>query len=539
MPGRDAPVTRRRDACATSVWASGKLQCLPGTALDSGQMLRTPCFCMDSAANTLNLPPDSLALLTDLYELTMAFAYWKSGTTHKEAVFHLTFRTAPFESGFTIACGLATALEYLKRFQFSDSDVAYLSTIVGRDGKLLFESRFLEFLKGLRLSCDVDAIPEGTVVFPQEPLVRVQGPILQAQILETALLNFFNFQSLIATKAARVCLAAQREPVIEFGLRRAQGVDGGLTASRAAYIGGCSSTSNLLAGKLYSIPVAGTHAHSWIMSFDSELEAFTEFAKALPNNAVLLVDTYDTLEGVRHAVEVGQQLRARGQELAGIRLDSGDLAFLSIEARKILDAAGFTKTQIVGSNDLDEHVISSLKQQGAAIACWGVGTRLVTGYDHPALGGVYKLSAIRDRNGPWEYKVKLSEQAAKITNPGILQVRRFRADNEFIGDAIYDSSRPLPSTFVIVDPLNLTRRKHIPPEAQGEDLLVPVLRDGAVVYAPPPLGQVRARVQQQLASLHPGIKRLANPHQYPAGLELGLHEFKTGLVLKARGEGRH
>jgi nicotinate phosphoribosyltransferase len=491
---------------------------------------------MNSAANALNLPPDSLALLTDLYELTMAYAYWKSGTSHKEAVFYLSFRTAPFESGFTISCGLASALEYLNRFQFSDSDLAYLGTITGHDGLPLFDRHFLEFLKGLRLTCDVDAIPEGTVVFPHEPLIRVQGPIIQAQILETALLNFFNFQSLIATKAARVCLAAQGDPVIEFGLRRAQGVDGALTASRAAYIGGCASTSNLLAGKLYGIPVAGTHAHSWVMSFDSERQAFSEFAKALPNNAVFLVDTYNSLEGVRHAVEVGHQLRARGQQLAGIRLDSGDLAFLSRQARKILDAAGFTATVIIGSNDLDEHLIESLKRQHAAIACWGVGTRLVTGYDHPALGGVYKLSALRNAQGGWDYKVKLSEQAAKITNPGILQVRRFRSGTKFMGDAIYDTSRPTPSAFVIVDPLDLTRRKHIPPNAQGEDLLVPVMRGGRAVYRVPMLEETRARVQQQLASLHPGIKRFANPHQYPAGLELGLHEFKTSLVLKARGE---
>jgi len=375
---------------------------------------------MKSASNVLNLPPDSLALLTDLYELTMAYAYWKSGTADKEAVFYHSFRTPPFESGFTISCGLASALEYLNRFQFSDSDLAYLGSIRGQDGRPLFDRHFLEFLKRLRLTCDMDAVPEGTFVFPQEPLVRVQGPIIQAQILETALLNFLNFQSLIATKAARVCIAAQGDPVIEFGLRRAQGVDGGLTGSRAAYIGGCASTSNLLAGKLYGIPVAGTHAHSWVMSFDSELQAFSEFAKALPNNAVFLVDTYNSLEGVRHAVEVGRQMRARGQALAGIRLDSGDLAFLSRQARKILDDAGFTAAVIIGSNDLDEYLIESLKQQRAAIGCWGVGTRLITGYDHPALGGVYKLSAIRNANGGWDYKVKVSEQAAKITNPGIL-----------------------------------------------------------------------------------------------------------------------
>jgi nicotinate phosphoribosyltransferase len=414
-----------------------------------------------------------LGLLTDLYELTMAYAYWKE---------------------------------------------------------------FLQYLRPLRFTCDVDAVPEGTVVFPQEPLLRVQGPILQAQIFETAVLNFVNFQSLIATKAARICLAAASDPVIEFGLRRAQGIDGGLTASRAAYVGGCAGTSNLLAGKLYGIPVAGTHAHSWVLCFDTELEAFAAYAKAMPNNCVFLVDTYDSLKGVRHAIEVGKDLREHGHDLAGIRLDSGDLAYLSIQARKLLDEAGFTKTVIFGSNDLDEHIITSLKQQGATIAAWGVGTKLVTAYDQPALGGVYKLSAIRDPGAPWQPKVKLSEQAAKITNPGVLQVRRFRSETEFIGDAIYDQSRPIPETFTIVDPLDPTRRKHIPRRTPAEDLLVPVFRHGRPVYKVPTLEQTRERARRQLARLHPGIKRLVNPHQYVAGLELGLHELKTQLVLQARGE---
>ncbi len=265
-------------------------------------------------------------------------------------------------------------------------------------------------------------------------------------------------------------------------------------------------------------------------------EAFTAYAEAMPNNCILLVDTYDSLQSVRHAVEVGRRLRQRGHELAGIRLDSGDLAFLSIEARKLLDEAGFTNTVIVGSNDLDEHIIASLKQQGAKINVWGVGTKLATAFDQPALGGVYKLSAIRQSGGAWEPKLKLSEQVAKITNPGILQVRRFQSATEFIGDAIYDTSRPLPEAWTIVDPLDLTRRKHFSPETAGEDLLVPIFRQGQLVYQVPPLTTVRERVQQQLAMLHPGIKRAINPHQYPAGLELGLDELKTKLVLQARGE---
>src|SRR5436309_10028206 len=274
----------------------------------------------------------SLALLTDLYQLTMACAYWKSGRAGQEAAFYLSFRQPPFQGGFAIACGLAAAIEYIQQFRFEESDLAYLATIRGRDKQPLFDAPFLEYLSRLRLTCDLDAMAEGTVVFPHEPLLRVQGPILQAQIIETALLNFLNFQSLIATKAARICLATRGEPVIEFGLRRAQGIDGGLTASRAAYAGGCAGTSNVLAGKMCGIPVAGTHAHSWVMSFDSELKAFAAYARALPNNCVFLVDTYNSLKGVRHAIEIGRQLREQGQEMAGIRLDSGDLAFLSIQA---------------------------------------------------------------------------------------------------------------------------------------------------------------------------------------------------------------
>jgi len=484
----------------------------------------------------MNPPRPSLALLTDLYQLTMACAYWKSGMADNQAAFHLSFRNPPFHGGFTIACGLAAAIDLFEDFRFAPDDLAFQVTIRGRDEQPLFDQPFLDYLGKLRLTCDVDAVPEGTIVFPHEPLLRVQGSILQGQLLETPLLNFLNFQSLIATKAARICLAAQGEPVVEFGLRRAQGIDGALTASRAAYVGGCAGTSNVLAGKKFGIPISGTHAHSWVLAFESELEAFAAYAKALPNNCIFLVDTFASLEGIRHAVAIGKQLREQGHKLAGIRLDSGDLAFLSIEARKILDQAGFTDAVIVGSNDLDEHIIESLKQQGARINVWGVGTRLVTAYDQPALGGVYKLSAIRNPDGAWRPKVKLSEQAAKASNPGILQVRRFRSESEFLGDAIYDVSRPLPESFTIVDPLDLTRRKHFPPETVSEDLLVPVLRGGKTVYLQPPLSEVRQRVQQQLALLHPGIKRSVNPHQYPAGLELGLHELKTRMILEAKNE---
>ncbi len=481
-------------------------------------------------------PLASSALLTDLYELTMAYGFWKTGRANQEAVFHLYFRKEPFGGGFTIANGLADVIQYLSSFHFDAGELSYLGGLKGEDGRTLFDRGFLKYLKQLKFECDVDAIPEGTVVFPQEPLVRVRGPILQAQLVETALLNFINFQSLIATKTARICLAAQGDAVLEFGLRRAQGVDGGFTATRAAYIGGCVGTSNLLAGKALGIPVKGTHAHSWVLAFADEPRAFEAYAEAMPNNCLLLVDTYDSLQGVRNAVRVGQRLRERGGRLAGIRLDSGDLAYLSIEARKILDEAGFKDAVIVGSNDLDEHLITSLKQQKAAINVWGVGTKLVTAFDQPALGGVYKLSALRGTDGRWVQKLKVSDQAAKVTNPGVLQVRRFQAERLFLGDAIFDETRSLPKRVVIVDPVDPTRRKHLPQDAGTEDLLLPVFRKGQCVYRVPRLEQIRERVRCQLDSLHPGIKRFVNPHRYPAGLELSLHETKMRLILQARGE---
>jgi nicotinate phosphoribosyltransferase len=517
----------------------------------------------------------SLALLTDLYELTMAYGYWKLGRLEQQACFHLFFRKEPFAGGYAIAAGLQYAVDLLEQFRFSGGDCAYLATLTGNDDRPLFEPAFLDYLAGLELAVDIDAVPEGTAVFAHEPLVRVSGPILDCQLLETALLNIINFQTLIATKSARVCRAARGEPVLEFGLRRAQGVDGGLTASRAAYIGGCAATSNVLAGKLFGIPVKGTHAHSWVMSFDSELEAFDAYSRVMPNNCVFLVDTYDSLEGVRRAVEVGKRLRARGHEMVGIRLDSGDLADLSIQARKILDEAGFPQAAVVASNELDEHIISSLHQQGAKVVIWGVGTSLVAGQDQPALGGVYKLSAVRNPGGEWEPRVKVSDQTAKVSTPGLLQIRRFIEGGRFTADMIYDtltgaheateahegtdvreatdareaagrrargdaSSVPSPAALddgkrnEIVDPADATRRWAIPVNAQHEDLLVPIFRGGRRVYEPPTLEAVRVRVRDQMAALPPGTLRLLNPQQYPVGLEPRLYAIKTRLILESR-----
>jgi nicotinate phosphoribosyltransferase len=481
----------------------------------------------------------SLALLTDFYELTMAYAAWKEGVDRREASFVVSFRKNPFQGGFTVAAGLEPAMDLVEHWRFEEDDLAFLAAQRGGDGEPLFERGFLDVLSGIHMAVDVDAVPEGTVVFPHEPLVRVNGPVIPCLLLETALLTLVNFQSLVATKAARICLAARGEPVIEFGLRRAQGIDGGLSATRAAFVGGCHGTSNTLAGKLWGIPVRGTHAHSWVMLHDSELEAFMAYARALPGSCVFLVDTYGTREGLAHAVEVGRWLRAQGKELAGVRLDSGDLAWLSQEARRVLDEAGFSTTAILASNELDEHVIDSLKDQGARISVWGVGTRLVTGHDDGALGGVYKLGAVRDsRERPWKPRVKVSEQIEKTTIPGVLQVRRFSQDGEYAADAIFDETLGLSSPAVIVDPADPLRRREIPAGASGEDLLVPVFRGGRRVYDPPPLGEVRARTGAQLARFHAGVKRFMNPHQFPVGLERRLHELRAQLVLEARGAAR-
>lgn len=481
----------------------------------------------------------SLVLATDLYQLTMAYGYWKTGAAARDAVFHLFFRKNPFGGGYAIAAGLDYAIDYIRAFRFGDEDLAYLASLRGADDGPLFEAAFLAHLGAMDgLDLDIDAVPEGTVVFPHEPLMRVRGPLVQAQLVETLLLNLLNFQTLIATKAARVCHAAQGDEVLEFGLRRAQGIDGGIAASRAAYIGGCAATSNVLAGKLFGIPVKGTHAHSWVMVFEDELAAFEAYAEALPNNCVFLVDTYDTIEGVRRAVAVGKRLRERGHELLGVRLDSGDLAYLSIEARKILDEGGFPHAAIIASNDLDEVLIESLKHQGAPISVWGVGTKLVTAYDQPALGGVYKLAAWRDKGEPWRYSIKLSEQAIKVSTPGMLNIRRFEEDGVFAADCVYDELLGLPQPCVIIDPADGTRRKLLTPSTPSEQLLVPIFRAGSLVYERPTLEAIRARRAAQLSKVHAGITRFHYPHQYPVGLEAALYELKQELVLEARGFGK-
>ena len=464
----------------------------------------------------------------------MACGYYKAGVSDHEAAFHVTFRENPFDGEFTIACGLATVIDFLRAFRFHQTEIDYLASQRGNDDKLLLDPGFLEYLQGLRLTVDIDGMPEGTLAFPNEPLIRVCGPIIQCQLLETALLNILNFQSLIATKAARVCIAAENDAVIEFGLRRAQGVDGGLSAARAAFIGGCAGTSNLQAGQQYEIPVSGTQAHSWIMFFEKETEAFQIYAKALPNNCVFLVDTYDSINGLRRAIKVAKQLQKDGHEIIGVRLDSGDRASLSIETRRMLDKAGFPNAKIVCSGDLDEFTIAEMKQRGAKIDIWGVGTRLTTGQPDAALGGVYKLGAVRASHEQWQYRIKLSGELAKTSCPGLLQVRRFhQPDHRFIADAIYEIDHVVSEPCVIVD---LRNEKHteIPARTEYSDLLVPIFRYGELIYRVPGIEASRAYARKQLRRAPPAILRLNKPRAYKVGLERSLHELRSTLIAHAK-----
>lgn len=479
----------------------------------------------------------SSSMMLDLYQLTMAQGFWKSNRAQRRACFHLNFRRSPFNGSLTIAAGLASVIEALKQFSFTQNDLAYLSTLKNYDDEPLFDREFLQYLSILELSLDIDAVQEGEVIFPYEPLVRVQGPLLECQLIETLLLNTINFQTLIATKAARLSIAAQGGKILELGFRRAQGIDGALSASRAAYIGGCSATSNVLAGKVYGIPVAGTMGHSWVMAFEDEDAAFSAYADAMPAQSVFLVDTYHTLKGVVKAIEKGKELEEKGHRFLGVRLDSGDLAYLSQEARKLLDAAGFKKAQVIASNELDEMIIRDLLQQGAQINVWGVGTNLVTSKGQPALDGVYKLSALQDENEHWEYKIKCSEQMLKTSNPGILQVRRYFNENRYLGDAIYDTLIDSKKDFwSIVDPLDPTKKKRLGLKEDFRDLLVPIYRKGKCVYTPPTLNEIKQKVERELSFFHQGLKRFIFPHQYPFGLEQSLYETKIQLIEKVRNQ---
>ena len=479
--------------------------------------------------------PD-FALLTDLYQLTMAQGYWKTGLSEDQACFHMYFRDNPFSGGYSIACGMAQLAELVDGFRFSGEDCEYLAGLKAPGGGALFEPEFLEWLGDLRLSVDIDAVHEGTVVFPNEPLVRVTGPIMQCQLLETALLNCVNFETLIATKAARVCLAAE-SPVAEFGLRRAQGYAGGVWASRAAVVGGCASTSNVLAGKLFGLPVSGTHAHSWVMAFESELEAFRAYARAFPNNCILLIDTYDVRQGLENAITVGLEMKQRGERLIGVRIDSGDLSWLAKMCRERLDEAGLSDCGVVLSNDLDEYTISSIRNEGAQVMSWGVGTKLATAYDQPTLGGVYKLSATRaGKDEPWVDRIKIAENSSKLTFPGVLGIRRYYHEDGFIaGDMVYDVNAPINGEERIVDPMDQLRQKVLSGK-RFEELLHPLARNGKSVLEPCYRDALAAaeRVRQGLENVHETQKRMLNPHSYPVGLECGLAHRRLDLVASRR-----
>ena len=482
----------------------------------------------------------NLTLLTDFYELTMMQAYYRAeqtGRRQQQAVFDLFYRENPHQSGYAVMAGLEQAVEYIKNLRFTEEDAAFL-----RDTGA-FRDDFIEYLQRFEgFSGDIYAIPEGTVVFPNEPLIRVKAPITEAQLVETALLNIINHQSLIATKAARVVWAAQGDIVLEFGLRRAQGPDAGLYGARAAMIGGCHGTSNVLAGKRFGVPVRGTHAHSWVMGHDSELEAFRKYAELYPRDCILLVDTYDTLRsGVPNAIKIFTEMYDKGMkfERFGIRLDSGDLAYLSKEARKMLDAAGFQAAAISASNDLDEYMIADLKAQGAMINAWGVGTHLITSKDYPAFGGVYKLAAETDRQGVWTPRMKLSENPAKITNPGEKKLYRFydAASGKAKADLVTLMDEEITNTtdITIFDPLapwkRMTLKAH---EFTVRELLEPVFQKGRCVHKSQNVMEIRERAAQERDTLWDEHKRLTRPQLFPVDLSQHLYDLKQSMIKMIR-----
>lgn len=471
------------------------------------------------------------ALLTDLYQLTMVGGYVEEGKKDQWANFDYFFRRIPDDGGYCVLAGLADLIDYIQSLHFSREDLSYLEELG------IFSKEFLSYLEGFKFSGDLWAIPEGTVVFPHEPLIRVTAPLPEAQLIETTLLNLMNFQTLIATKGARVRWAAQGDPVVDFGLRRAHGPDGALMASRAAYIGGADGTSNVLAGRLYGIPVRGTHAHSWVESFPHELEAFRTYAKVYPDACLLLVDTYDTLNsGLPNAILVGQELRKAGHRLVGIRLDSGDLAYLSKEARRMLDEAGFSDANIVASSDLDEWIVQSLKRQGARVDIWGVGTRLVTSFSCPALGGVYKLTALNEDGEKMVPKIKRSDNPEKITNPGLKKaVRMYDRKGQMRGDVLFFDEERLPEgrSFRAHHPIFPHVFKTYPAHFRMKELMVPVFQKGELVYQSPDVHRIREQALKSLTELDDAYKRFQNPHAYHVSLSPTLFTTKQRLLRQA------
>lgn len=469
-----------------------------------------------------------MTLLTDLYQLTMVAGYFQEGKAKQKANFDWFFRTLPFGGGFCVVAGLDQLIDYILNLRFDGAPLRAL------EGIGIFTRETLRDFEKFRFTGDLYAVPEGTVVFPHETLIRVTAPLPEAQMLETTLLNIMNYQTLIATKAARVCLAAEGDPVIEFGMRRAQGPNGAISAARAAYIGGCESTSNVQAGLLFNIPVKGTHAHSWVESFPDELEAFRAYGRSFPDACIFLVDTYDTLNsGVPNAIQAAREIEKAGHRFLGIRLDSGDLAYLSKKAREMLDKAGLKHAKIVASSELDEWIIESLKKQGSKIDIWGVGTRLVTCWDHPALGGVYKLTAVEE-NGEMTPKIKVSGDPEKMTNPGRNKlVRIFNHDMMMQGDILLrddetvGGSRPVTACH----PMYPHTCKTYSPPFEPEELLVPIFVNGELVYERQSLEEIQANTLRNLERLEPEYKRLTNPHIYKVSLSEKLNRVKERLVM--------
>ena len=476
----------------------------------------------------------NLTLLTDLYEITMMQAYFKNNNKNKMAIFDVFYRKNPMDGGYAISAGLEQVIEYINNLHFTEDDINYLASLK------IFEDDFLDYLKNFKFTGDIHAIPEGSVMFPREPMLKVIAPIMEAQFIETAILNILNHQSLIATKAARICYAAEGDGIMEFGLRRAQGPDAGIYGARAAVIGGCAGTSNVLTGQMFDVPVMGTHAHSWIMSFDDEYTAFYTYAKLYPMACTLLVDTYDTLNsGVPNAIKVFKQIKKEGIELKnyGIRLDSGDLAYLSKKARKMLDDAGFKDATITASNDLDEFLIASLKMQGAEITNWGVGTNLITSKDCPSFGGVYKLAAIMEDGENFTPKIKLSDNSEKITNPGNKKMYRIyeKENNKIKADLIclenetftenedmhlFDPHEPWKKTVLKAGTFTL------------KEMLVKVFDKGQCVYHSDSVMKLRDFAISEMETLWEETKRFENPHQVYVDLSQKLYDIKISLLEK-------
>lgn len=475
----------------------------------------------------------NLTLMTDLYELTMMQGYFRNKDRNETVIFDAFYRNNPMDSGYSICAGLEQVIDYVNNLHFEDDDIAYLRSLG------IFGEDFLKYLRDFHFSGDIYAIPEGSIMFPREPMIKVIAPIMEAQLVETAILNIINHQSLIATKTSRVCFAARGDGIMEFGLRRAQGPDAGTLGARAAMIGGCVGTSNVLAGQLFDVPVKGTHAHSWIMSFPDEYTAFKTYADMYPSACILLVDTYDTLKsGVPNAIRVFTEMREAGIPLTfyGIRLDSGDLAYLSKKARKMLDEAGFPDAVISASNDLDEYLIDSLKVQGCKITSWGVGTHLITSKDWPSFGGVYKLAAIQDaQSSEFIPKIKLSENSEKITNPGNKKIYRIyekdtgkiKADLICLVDETYDENEPL----VLFDPNEPWKKtKLLPGTYELRELMVHVFDHGNCIYHSPKVMDIRDYCQKELETLWEETRRLVNPHGVYVDLSQKLYDMKISLL---------